>query len=63
MKRYIIILATLLTSLTAMAQEERDTVVITLQDGSEVRYTDDQFDRVQVIFNLRFGVKVYLMIG
>ena len=63
MKRYIIILATLLTSLTAMAQEERDTVVITLQDGSEVRYTDDQFDRVQIIFNLRYGVKVYLKEG
>ena len=64
MKRHIIILlATLLTSLTAMAQEERDTVVITLQDGSEVRYTDDQFDRVQVIFNLRYGVKVYLKNG
>ena len=63
MRRYIIILATLLTSLTAMAQEERDTVVITLQDGSEVRYTDDQFDRVQIIFNLRYGVKVYLKNG
>lgn len=63
MKKYIIILATLLVSLTAMAQEERDTVVITLQDGTEVRYTTDQFDRVQIIYNLKYGVKVYLKDG
>jgi len=58
-------LATLLASLTMMAQaeEQRDTVVITLHNGTEVRYTSDQFDRVQVIFNLRYGVKVYLKDG
>ena len=29
MKKYILLFATLLTTLTAMAQEEKDTVIIT----------------------------------
>ena len=53
----------MMLSLTAMAEERVDTVVITLRDGSEVRYTTDQFDRVQVIENLKYGVKVYLKGG
>lgn len=53
----------MMLSLAAMAQERVDTVVITLRDGSEVRYTSEQFDRVQVIENLKYGVKVYLKGG
>ncbi len=64
MKKHIILFATLLLSLTAMAQEEQnDTIIITLNNGTEVRYTSDEFDRVQVIFNLHYGVKVYLKNG
>ena len=64
MKKHIILFATLLLSLTAMAQEEQnDTIIITLNNGTEVRYTSDEFDRVQVIFNLHYGVKVYLKDG
>ena len=63
MKKYMLIMAMLVSSLTAMAQEEKDTVVITLHDGTEVRYTSDQFDRVQIIYNLKYGVKVYLKDG
>ena len=63
MKRYIILLMTLVCTMTAMAEEQPDTVIITLQNGSEVRYTSDQFDRVQIIFNLQYGVKVYLKNG
>ncbi len=46
-----------------MAEEKADTVVITLRDGTEVRYTTVEFDRVQVIENLKYGVKVYLKNG
>ena len=63
MKRYILLFATLLTALTTMAQEEKDTVIITLQNGTEVKYTSDEFDRVQIIYNLHYGVKVYLKDG
>ena len=65
MKRYFLILVTLLSSLATFAQEqtEIDTVIITLRNGSEVRYTTDQFDRVQIIYNLKYGVKVYLKNG
>jgi len=63
MKKYILMLAILLGTITANAQEKVDTVIITLQNGSEVRYTTKQFDRVQVIFNLEYGVKVYLKDG
>ena len=63
MKRYIIILAAMLCSLSMMAQEQADTVVITLQNGTQVRYTSKQFDRVQIIANLKWGVKVYLKNG
>ena len=64
MRKYIIVMTLLLCSLTAMAQEQKpDTVIITLRNGTEVRYTSDQFDRVQVIFNLHYGVKVYLKDG
>ena len=64
MRKYIIALTLLLCSLASMAQEQKpDTVIITLRNGTEVRYTSDQFDRVQVIFNLRYGVKVYLKDG
>ena len=63
MKKIIILLALMLSSVAAMAQEKPDTVIITLQNGSEVRYTTDQFDRVQIIYNLKYGVKVYLKNG
>ncbi len=66
MRRYILLLATILvTAFTARAQdaEKKDTVIITLQNGTEVRYTSDQFDRVQIIYNLEYGVKVYLKNG
>ena len=64
MRKYIFAFAMLLCSLTAMAQEQQpDTVIITLRNGTEVRYTSDQFDRIQVIFNLHYGVKVYLKNG
>ena len=65
MRRYILLLAILVTALTARAQdpEKKDTVIITLQNGTEVRYTSDQFDRVQIIYNLEYGVKVYLKNG
>lgn len=59
MKRQLLILATMLFSISMMAQEYPDTVVITLQNGTQVRYTSDQFDRVQIITNLKWGVKVY----
>ena len=65
MRKYIFAFALLLCSLSAMAQtqEQPDTVIITLRNGTEVRYTSDQFDRIQVIFNLHYGVKVYLKNG
>jgi endonuclease G len=63
MRKYFFALTLLLCSLTAMAQERKDTVVITLRNGTEVRYTSDKFDRVQIIYNLRYGVKVYLKNG
>ncbi len=63
MKKFIILLALMLSSVAAMAEEKVDTVIITLQNGTEVRYTSDQFDRVQVIYNLKYGVKVYLKNG
>ncbi len=63
MRKYFFALTLLLCSLTALAQERKDTVIITLRNGSEVRYTSDQFDRVQVIYHLRYGVKVYLKDG
>ncbi len=63
MRKFIILLALSLSTLAAMAEEKNDTVIITLQNGTEVRYTSDQFDRVQVIFNLKYGVKVYLKDG
>lgn len=63
MRKYIIALTLLVCSLATMAQESRDTVIITLRNGQEVRYTSDQFDRVQIIYNLRYGVKVYLKNG
>ncbi len=63
MKRHILLFITLIVSLTSVAQEKKDTVVITLQNGQEVRYTSDLFDRVQIIYNLRYGVKVYLKDG
>ncbi len=63
MKKFIILLALMLSSVAAMAEEKNDTVIITLQNGTEVRYTSDQFDRVQIIYNLKYGVKVYLKNG
>ena len=64
MRKYIFAMTLLLCSLTAMAQEQKpDTVIITLRNGTEVRYTSDQFDRIQIIFNLHYGVKVYLKDG
>ncbi|MBR3089567.1 MAG: DNA/RNA non-specific endonuclease [Prevotella sp.] len=63
MKKFIILLALMLSSVAAMAEEKVDTVIITLQNGTEVRYTSDQFDRVQVIYSLKYGVKVYLKNG
>ena len=63
MKRYLLLFITLLTAMTTMAQEKKDTVIITLQNGLEVRYTSDLFDRVQIIYNLKYGVKVYLKDG
>ena len=63
MKKFIILLALMLSSVAAMAEEKKDTVIITLQNGNEVRYTSDQFDRVQIIYNLKYGVKVYLKNG
>ena len=60
MRRTILILATLLFTLASMAEEKNDTVIITLANGNEVRYTSDQFDRVVIIYNLHYGVKVYL---
>ena len=63
MKKFIILLALMLSSVAAMAEEKNDTVIITLQNGTEVRYTTDEFDRVQIIYNLKYGVKVYLKNG
>ena len=63
MRRTILLLATLLFTLTSMAEEKNDTVIITLANGNEVRYTSDLFDRVQIIYNLHYGVKVYLKDG
>ena len=63
MKKFIILLALMLSSMAAMAEEKVDTVIITLQNGTEVRYTSDQFDRVQIIYSLKYGVKVYLKNG
>ena len=55
MKRYLLLFITLFTAMTTMAQEKKDTVIITLQNGREVRYTSDLFDRVQIIYNLKYG--------
>ena len=63
MRKNFFALTLLLCSLTTMAQERKDTVVITLRNGTEVRYTSDKFDRVQIIYNLHYGVKVYLKDG
>ena len=64
MRKYFFVLTLLLCSLTTMAQEQKpDTVIITLRNGTEVRYTSDKFDRVQIIYNLHYGVKVYLKNG
>jgi endonuclease G len=63
MKKYMLMLVMLASTLAAMAQEKKDTVIITLRNGTEVRYTSDEFDRVQIIYNLKYGVKVYLKDG
>ncbi len=65
MKRLVLLFTILISALSVQAQtqERIDTVIITLQNGNEVRYTSDQFDRVQIIFNLEYGVKVYQKSG
>ena len=67
MKRIILLLAIVLTSLHAAAQD--NTVTITLRDGRTISYSAAQYDSVRVLRHLQLtqadnvGVKVYLAGG
>lgn len=58
MKKIASTLVCLLFAIAMQAQTEK--VTITLQDGSTVTYTSEQYDKVVVINELNIGVKVYL---